>query len=80
MNNVDTLVQSIKTAIVYPVISLLAVVAVVIFLWGVFEFIKNSTESSKREAGVKHMIWGVVGLAIMFTATGIVNLIIGLWK
>jgi hypothetical protein len=49
--------------------------AVVYFLWGVVGFIKNADNTEKREEGYKHMIWGIIGLFIMISANGIINII-----
>ena len=40
-----------------------------------FEFIQNADNSSKREDGYKHMIYGVIGLVIIFSVNGIIALI-----
>lgn len=73
----DVLVGKILANIVNPVVTLMAAVAVVIFLYGVFEFIKNADSSEDRKTGGLHMLWGAVGLFIMVTAYGIMNLILG---
>ncbi|MCX6717607.1 MAG: hypothetical protein NTU76_02955 [Candidatus Taylorbacteria bacterium] len=58
-----------------PIIYLLVGLAVIYFLWGMFEFIQNADNSSKREDGYKHMIYGVIGLVIIFSVNGIIALI-----
>ena len=50
--------------------------AVVYFVWGVMQFIKNSDNPEKRGEGYQHMIWGIVGLFIMVSAKGIINIIL----
>ncbi|MBA4320716.1 MAG: hypothetical protein C0412_20165 [Flavobacterium sp.] len=72
----DTLLQKILTNIVNPVIYLIMALAVVYFVWGVMIFIQNADKSEKREEGYKHMIWGIVGIFIMVSAKGIINIII----
>jgi hypothetical protein len=71
------LIQSILTNIVNPVITLLVVVAVIIFLWGVFEFIRAADSPEGRKQGGKHILFGSLGLFIMASAYGILNLILG---
>jgi uncharacterized membrane protein YidH (DUF202 family) len=46
-----------------------------IFIWGVVEFIKNADNAEERETGKMHMIWGVIGLAIMVSFAGIIGII-----
>ncbi len=71
----DSLLASIKAEILQPIIYLLVGLAVIYFLWGMFEFIQNADNSSKREDGYKHMIYGVIGLVIIFSVNGIIALI-----
>lgn len=60
--------------IINPLILLLAAAAFVLFLWGVFEFIKGAGEESKREEGKRAILWGLIGLVVIFGAYGIINL------
>ena len=73
----DTLIQNILTNIVNPLIILMVGVAVIFFLWGVFEFIRNADSSEERKKGGMHMLYGALGLFIMSTAYGVLNLILG---
>ena len=73
----NTLIQNILSYIVNPIITLMVAVAVVVFLWGVFEFVKNAESSEERKKGGMHMFFGALGLFIMATAYGILNLILG---
>ncbi len=72
-----TLLQGILTNIVNPIITLMVGVAVVYFLWGVFEFVRNAESSDERKKGGEHMLWGAIGLFIMISAYGVLNLILG---
>lgn len=69
---VDTVVYDIKQEIVYPVILLLFGIALVVFLWGVVRFIWSEEDSEERKKGRMHMLWGIVGIAIMLAAVAIV--------
>ena len=71
----DSLLSKISTEILLPIIYLLFALSLVYFLWGVFVFVKNSDNPEKRSEGYDHMIWGIIGLFIMISANGIVNLI-----
>ncbi len=73
----DNLIQNILTNIVNPLILLMVGVAVIFFLWGVFEFIRNADSSEERKKGGMHMLFGALGLFIMSTAYGVLNLILG---
>jgi hypothetical protein len=76
----NTLLQNILREIVNPIVTLMVAVAVVVFLWGVFEFVRNAESSEERKKGGLHMLWGAIGLFIMVTAYGIVHLILGTIK
>jgi hypothetical protein len=63
--------------IVDPIIELLAAAAFVLFLWGVFKMIANAGDETAREEGRRHILYGIIGLAIIFGVFGILNLITG---
>jgi hypothetical protein len=63
--------------IVNPILLLMVAVAFVVFLWGVFEFIAHAGDEGKRAEGQQAILWGLVGLVIMFGAYGIINIAAG---
>ena len=73
----DDLLNNIKTEIVNPAIYLLLALAAVYFVWGVFSFISNPESDEAREKGKQHMIWGIIGIAIMLSTFGIIEMIKG---
>lgn len=60
--------------IINPLILLMAAGAFVVFLYGVFSFIRNAGDESARDEGKKSILWGLVGLVIIFGAYGIINI------
>jgi hypothetical protein len=64
----ESLFQKIINNIVSPVIYLIMALAIVYFLYGVMQFIKNADNAEKRSEGYSHMIWGIVGIFIMVSA------------
>jgi hypothetical protein len=73
----NNLINNILDNIVNPIILLMLALAVIFFLWGVLDFVRNAENSEKRKEGGTHMLWGAIGLFIMISAYGIVRLIIG---
>ena len=73
----NALIDNILANIINPVVTLMIGVAVIIFLWGVFEFVRNAESSDERKKGGMHMLWGAIGLFIMTSAYGVLNLILG---
>ena len=73
----DQLLHNINTAILSPLIYLMFVLALVYFLYGVFVFIRNADSAEKRAEGGKGILWGIIGMFIMISVKGIINLILG---
>ena len=69
--------QKINDALLTPLIVLLFALATVYFLYGVFKFIQNQNSGSAQdlEAGKQHMVWGIIGIAIMVSVYGILHFI-----
>lgn len=49
--------------------------ALVWFMIGMVQFIAGMDSEEKRIAGQKHMLYGIIGLFIMITAFGIMQII-----
>ncbi|XKT75109.1 MAG: hypothetical protein ACJKSS_03030 [Patescibacteria group bacterium UBA2103] len=78
--NLDGLLDGIVREIVNPLILLLVGVASVIFIYGVLEFIGTFGQSEDTRAkGRGHMIWGIVGLAIMIGVFGLLRITLNLF-
>ena len=72
----QTLIDKINVFIVNPLLGLLFVLAALIFFWGLFQFIANAENEDGRSAGKRHLLWGTVGMLIVFSVAGIINLLI----
>ena len=66
--------DKLATVVVNPIIAILFAVALAYFLWGVAVFVGKSGESAAREEGKKHIIWGLIGMAIMVSAFAILRI------
>jgi len=71
----STFISNFTREIINPLIKLFIALAVVVFLWGVVDFISKSGDASAVDTGRRHLIWGILGLAIMVSVFGIMNLI-----
>ena len=69
----NTFLAKVVTQIINPIILLLAASAFVVFLWGVFKFIQNAGNETERTSGRSAILWGLVGLVVIFGAYGIIN-------
>jgi len=70
-----TFIKNVNRVILNPLIILLFGVALLVFLYGVFEFVRGGSSDDARSQGSRHMFWGIFGLFIMISALGLVNLI-----
>lgn len=73
--SVDSFVASINRIIINPIIVFLFGLAVVYFLYGIFQFVANGNDEEARTKGKSHMIWGVIGMVIMMGVFAILNMI-----
>lgn len=73
--NVDSLIGKIKTTLNY-VIGLLFVLVTVYFIWGIIKYVSAAGDEEKLKSGKQHMVWGIIGMAIMAAAWGIVNILV----
>jgi uncharacterized membrane protein YidH (DUF202 family) len=72
--NLDSFINKVETQIIDPFITLLALAAFILFVYGVFEFFRGADNEEKRKTGQQHMIWSVIGLTIIFGAKVIITI------
>lgn len=53
--------------------ALLFAAAFFYFLWGVFQFVRAAGDEEARKVGREHIIYGVIGLAVMASVYGLVT-------
>jgi len=71
----DKIVDNIINEIINPIIFVLFGLAMLVFIWGVITMFVKSGDAEAVGNGKKHMVWGIIGLAIMSGTFGIMNLI-----
>jgi Type IV secretion system pilin len=54
---------------------LLVSIALMVFLWGVVQFIGTAGDEKARGAGRTKILWGLIGLALIVSVWGVVNLL-----
>lgn len=75
MNAAKELVGRVNEAVINPLILLLFAAATLLFLWGVAQFLFTASQSGEQDEGKRHMLWGVIGMAIMISVYGILRVI-----
>ena len=74
--DVTSLLHALNRYIVNPIIMFMFAAALLYFLYGVFEFLSGADNDEKRTNGKSHMLWGVIGMAIMVGVFFFMTLII----
>lgn len=78
MLSTQTLVRNLETVIINPLLLLLFSAGLLVFFWGVIEFLLavNAGGSSNKEEGKKHMLWGLIGMFVMVAAWAVFNFLV----
>lgn len=74
---IDEFIAVVLENIVNPIITLLGIGALVLMVYGVVVFIANGDNEEKRATGQRHIMWGLIGMVIIFGANAIISLIAG---
>lgn len=70
----DPLLQKAVQVIVNPILQVAFAAATILFVYGVFEFMKDADSPEARKTGQQHMLWGIIGLAIMVSVFTIMKI------
>ena len=74
--NVDEFIGNANRLIINPLIYLLFALAFAFFVYGVLEFLINQENDEKRTVGKSHMVYGIIGITIMFGVWAILNILL----
>lgn len=75
MDSVKSLIGQIATLIINPLIILGFTVATIVFFYGIVELIWKA-DSKDLSTKRNNVVWGIVGLFIMFSVYGILRLVL----
>lgn len=78
-DDIASLMSKVNKVIINPLITFLFVLAFVIFIYGLVEFLGNRDNQEAQTKGKSHMLWGVIGVFIMFSVFGIMTLLINVF-
>ena len=77
MQKVYSILSKINEIIINPVILLLFAVALLYFVYGVFEYIwKSRSDPGKMKEGRLHMGWGLFGMFVMISVFGFFKILL----
>lgn len=74
-NETRDILEKINHAIIDPLIFLMLALGMLVFMWGIVEFISGADNEEKVTQGKQHMVWGIIGIFIMLSAWGILRVI-----
>jgi hypothetical protein len=57
------------------VVPLIFALAMVMFIWGVVQYVINTDEEAKKQKGKMFMIWGIIALTVMTSVWGLVGIV-----
>jgi len=73
---VDQAIGKIAKGLINPAIYLLFALALASFVFGVAKFVRSADDPGARKTGQQHMLWGIVGMAIMVSVFTIIRLVV----
>lgn len=73
--NFKALVDDIIANILTPVIGLLGSLAIAAFIWGIVKYIFYAADEKQKVSAKNTMLYGVLGLFVLFSFWGIVEFI-----
>lgn len=71
------LLNKINEVVLNPIIYLMFAVALVYFLWGIFQMISGAASDEARSKGRQNIMWGIIGMLIMVCVYGILAVVTG---
>lgn len=66
----------INRAVINPLIVLAFGIATFMFVVGIVEYMANKDNAEAADKGKRHMLWGIIGMAIMVSVFAIMRVII----
>lgn len=73
--DLKTLIQFFIDLIINPAIALLTAVAVLLFIWGIVQYILYASDEKKKVSGRDTMFYGIIALFVLFSFWSIVQLL-----
>ncbi len=70
------ILENFEEFIVYPAITLVFTAGLLVFMWGLVQFLAKLREGGDTKEGVQHMLWGIAGMFIMVSVGAIITMII----
>ena len=74
--SIPVLLGKIAQVIINPLVTLGFVIATAVFFYGVIQLIRKSDSDADRKKGQDAVLYGVIGLFVMFSVFGILHFVL----
>lgn len=74
---IDSFLNKVNALILNPIITLLFAVSFAYFIYGGVKFLSLDVGDKNRKDAQMSMVWGILGMVIMFSVYGIINFVLG---
>ena len=74
--SINSFLDKVDALILNPIILLLFAVATVYFIYGIVKYLSLDPSDSKRGEARSSIIWGLVGMIIMFSVYGLISFVL----
>ncbi len=76
MDATRALANNLSKFIINPILALIFAAALLVFIWGVVEYMWGLSKDGKNSPeGKQHMLWGLIGMFLMVGAYAILKVI-----
>lgn len=78
MSNISIIpfLNKVNALILNPLILLMFALAMTYFIYGIVKFLSLDAADAKRKEAKNAIMWGIIGMVIMFSVFGIIGLIL----
>ncbi|MCX6717043.1 MAG: hypothetical protein NTV72_03895 [Candidatus Taylorbacteria bacterium] len=73
---INSKILIIAQQIINPLLLVVMMLAILIFVWGIYEYYFKDVAGGDRAKGSQHILWGLVGFVIMLCAYGLIHVVL----
>ena len=70
----DLVTNVVMNGVLVPIVPILISLTIIVFIFGILKFMKSS-DSKERGEGKMYMLWGIIGIFVMVSVWGLVNIL-----
>ena len=75
MDKTTELANKFTSVVINPILALIFTAGLLVFIFGVVEYMWHLSGGENKNDGKQHMLWGLVGMFIMVAAYSIIKII-----